>query len=297
MYNLKKKILITLVLFLCVVLVQKKNRENFNSSIEKKKLAFCFMIYDKIANQEIWEKFFQKINSNNYTILIHYKENKDLGIFNKYKLDKCIDTCWGCFSLVKAQMLLMKKALEDKNVTHCIWLSGNCLPMKHFNYIYQNLDPKFSYFNKSPDEQVFPRCDTLVKNHSLNRNIIKKAAMQSIINRKHCELILQNTDFIEKFSGIIAADEIAFISAIYNLKKEKELVLTPNISFDATTYTCWPNMINHKDFDNSKKTGKPYKFSYICPEELKMVNKSKSFFGRKFDDNCGGLEPLLKIVS
>lgn len=295
MYSLKKILLILLVLFLCAVLC-KKTQENFNSG-NQKKLAFCFMIYDKIANQKIWEEFFKNINPNKYTILIHYKENKDLGMFNQYKLDKCIDTCWACFSLVEAQMLLMEKALEDKNVSHCIWLSGNCLPMKHFDYMYQNLNPKFSYFNRAPDKQLYPRCDSLIKEHNLSKNIIKKGSMQSIINRNHCELILQNRDFIQKFSGIFAPDEVAFITTIYNFKKENELVLTPNITFGSPTYTVWTDRINHKDFKASKKTGQPYKYTYICPEELDMIYKSKSFFGRKFSDNCDGLEPLMKIVA
>ena len=57
-----------------------------------KKIAFCFLIYDIINHEELWNIFFKDIDTNLYNIYIHYKNNKQLKYFEKYKLDNCIET-------------------------------------------------------------------------------------------------------------------------------------------------------------------------------------------------------------
>lgn len=297
----KTSIIICVVLFitlilLCYLLVttQISYKETFVSSENPpKKIAFCFMIYDKIANQDIWEQFFKHVDTDKYTIFIHYKEDSDLGWFNNYKISDSVETCWGCYSLVTAQLVLAKHALADSNVSHCIWLSGSCLPMKIFSQVYDYFDHSKSYFNKSPDNQVFPRCNKLVELGTINKAHIKKGAMQSVLNRSHIKLLVDNEPFIkEQFTKIKIPDEIAFITTLYHFGKESELVLTNNQTFGATTYTCWTDMTNHREFPESKKTGQPYNFSYICARELTAIMDSPSLFARKFADGCGGLEPL-----
>ena len=57
-----------------------------------KKISFCFLIYDIINHEELWNIFFQNVDKNKYSIYIHYKCNKELKYFEKYKLNKCIET-------------------------------------------------------------------------------------------------------------------------------------------------------------------------------------------------------------
>ena len=38
-----------------------------------KKIAFCFLIYDTINQEEVWNNFFKGIDPKKYTIYIHYK--------------------------------------------------------------------------------------------------------------------------------------------------------------------------------------------------------------------------------
>ena len=76
-----------------------------------KKIALCFLIYDKINHEQIWYDYLKNIDPNKYNIYIHYKENKPLKYFNEYKLQNCIETRWGGLSIVLAQNLLLKEAL------------------------------------------------------------------------------------------------------------------------------------------------------------------------------------------
>jgi hypothetical protein len=55
-----------------------------------KKLAFCFLIYDEINHEELWNIFFKNIDKNKYNIYIHYKSNKPLIFFDKNKEDNII---------------------------------------------------------------------------------------------------------------------------------------------------------------------------------------------------------------
>ena len=50
------------------------------------KIAFCFLVYDNIVNEELWKIFFDNVNTNKYHIYIHYKVNKPLKYFNRYKI-------------------------------------------------------------------------------------------------------------------------------------------------------------------------------------------------------------------
>jgi hypothetical protein len=67
-----------------------------------KKIAFLFLIYDKINIEELWKYFFNKIDQNKYDIYVHYKIQTPLKYFEKYKLTNCIETKYADVSLVYA---------------------------------------------------------------------------------------------------------------------------------------------------------------------------------------------------
>ena len=60
-----------------------------------KKIAFCFLIYDEIVHEDIWNNFFKKVDKSRYSIYIHYKNNKKLKFFEDNKLKNCIETGYG----------------------------------------------------------------------------------------------------------------------------------------------------------------------------------------------------------
>lgn len=261
-----------------------------NENTHNKKIALCFLIYDKINNEQLWYDWLKNVDTQKYTIYIHYKNNKPLKYFEKYKLKDTIETSWGDISVVLAQILILKKALTDANNMHFIWLSQSCIPLKSFEYTYNYLKLDKSYFNISPDEQVFPRANKCLK--YIKKSKIKKHNMASIINRKHSELFVKNENNIKKwFKDIKNVDEIALLTVIYKNNLENELVLTPNIAAGSIIFAQWSDMSNYKLFSQSNKIN-DYTYKYICPEELDYLLNSNSLFGRKFEDKCGGLDQL-----
>jgi len=297
-----KFIIILLLLGLTALIIIKN--ENLNIPIKdlnppiinsNKKIALCFLIYDKINHEQIWYDYLKNIDPNKYNIYIHYKENKPLKHFEKYKLKNCIETCYGCLSVVLAQNLILKEALKDPLNHHFIWLSGACIPIKSFNYVYNYLDVKKSYYNIGSDKRVFPRA-----NYALNyidKTKIKKANMASIINRKHAELFVNNDNNIKKwFKNIKNVDEHAYISLLYYYNLQNELILTDNIASGAIIFAQWSDMKNYKIFNKSIKEN-DFTYKYICNEELEYLINSDSLFSRKFLPECKGLENLNNMLN
>lgn len=245
-----------------------------------KKIAFCFLIYDIINHEELWNIFFKDIDPNLYNIYIHYKNNKQLKYFEKYKLDNCIPTQYSHISIVHAQNVILKKALQDKDNEHFIFISNSCVPLKNFDHVYNSLNKEYSYFNVCPQMQCFPRCNPSLK--MVNREFIQKSHQWCILNRKHANIMVNNDDYLNWFSyGNLPGDEHCYISKLYYEKLQTEIIATMNTSCDATTFTNWEGM----DYKYPSRRGLQ-NYRNISEDELLYLLNSKCLFGRKFLSEC-----------
>jgi hypothetical protein len=255
------------------------------------KIAFLFLIYDIINHESIWFNFFNGISKNKYSIYIHYKINDNLEFFNNYKINKTIATKYADISIVKAQNLLIKEALKDANNKHFIFLSGSCIPLKSFNYIYNLLDTKHSYFHIAHPDDCFPDCKVALK--YIPKIHINKASQWCILNRPHSELLLRGADdYLLWFKDTYAPDElcyISYLSYVYGNNINNTSTLSNEIistSYEeppemATTFANWEDMkykyVSLRELKNYKS---------ISEEELHHLLRSKSLFGRKFKPSC-----------
>ena len=256
------------------------------------KFAFLFLIYDIINHESIWHRYFEGIGKNRYNIYIHYKAdtNVRLEFFDEYKIDKSkiIDTKYADISIVKAQNILLKEALKDAKNTHFIFLSGSCIPLKSFEYLYHHLDTAYSYFHVADPDDCFPDCEVALQ--YIPKRHIKKASQWSILNRKHGALLVGDDDtqntYLRWFEDTYAPDElcyISYLSFVYNQSLDVEIIAT---SYDsppevATTFANWEDMnytfVSERELKNYKS---------ISEEELEHLLRSKSLFGRKFKPSC-----------
>lgn len=244
-----------------------------------KKIAFCFLIYDVINCEELWNAFFTNVDENKYTIYIHFKYNVPLKYFEKYKINNCIPTDYATTSLVKAQNIVIGNALQDKSNEHFIFLSNSCIPFKNFEYMYTCLDVTKSYFNLMPEESRFPRCNFLL--HFVNKQFIQKASQWCILNRKHSIFMIDRQKHLRVYRRIYASDEVFYITNLFSNNLQNELVLTHNASNDATTFTNWSSG-NYKYLSNNELKN----YSFITKEEIIYLLNSKCLFGRKFLVAC-----------
>ena len=258
------------------------------------KIAFLFLIYDIINHESIWHRYFEGIGKNRYNIYIHYKAdtNVRLEFFDEYKIDKSkiIDTKYADISIVKAQNILLKEALKDAKNTHFIFLSGSCIPLKSFEYLYHHFDTAYSYFHVADPDDCFPDCEVALQ--YIPKRHIKKASQWSILNRKHAALLVgsdssdPSNTYLRWFEDTYAPDElcyISYLSYVYNESLDVEIIAT---SYDsppevATTFANWEDMnytfVSERELKNYKS---------ISEEELEHLLRSKSLFGRKFKPSC-----------
>jgi hypothetical protein len=246
-----------------------------------KKLGFCFLIYDTIVHEGLWNIFFKSVDTNKYGIYIHFKYNKPLKYFEKYKLDNCIETRYCDVSIVHAHNLLFKKAYED-GCDKIISLSQSCIPLKSFDYIYNFLTKDdYGHFNVAPQTQCFPRCNSLLNFY--DKNVIQKSSNWFILNRKICEAMFKDdlNDINKKYGNIYCPEEHYFIITVFINDLQDNIISTPNLANDATTFTNWADM-NYKYVvhDGLKN------YDHITEEELLYLMNSKCLFGRKFKPEC-----------
>ena len=247
-----------------------------------KKIAFCFLIYDKINLEEIWNTFFKNIDKNKYNIYIHYKTNKPLQYFEQNKLQNCIETEYGRVSIVHAHNLMFKKAYDD-GCYKIISLSQACIPFKSFDYIYDFLcKDNMGHFNIAEHSTCFPRCNKLLEFYDKDK--IQKSSNWFILNREICNLVTQKDklDIDKEYGEIIFPEEHYFITCVYSNNHHNQIITTPNLSNDATTFTNWG------DTDYKYKSGGYGLVNYdtIKKEELLYLLNSKCLFGRKFNTEC-----------
>jgi hypothetical protein len=232
-----------------------------------KKIAFCFLIYNEIIYENLWYDFLKNSDKNKYNIYIHYKENKKLKHFEKYKLqlEEIIPTKYADISIVYAQNQLYKKAFTDENNYKFIILSQNCIPIKSFDYIYDFLTKDdSSYFNICNPGDFFSNGKEALKYLSYEK--IHKAHKYCILNRTALDIIFKNLNFLNYFEKTYAPDELFYISLLF----DKEKV---NIINKSTTFTNWSSK-GLKNYDN------------ISEKELEDIYSSENLFARKFLNKC-----------
>lgn len=243
------------------------------------KLAFCFLIYDIIHLEVLWYTFFNNISKDKYNIYIHYKINTPLQYFENCKI-KSIDTNYAHISIVKAQNVLLEEAIKDPSNTSFIFLSGNCVPFKSFNYIYNMINKDVSYFNYSYQNWCFPRCNKTL--NFIDKKYIQKASQWCILNRKHVNVLLENREYLEWFNyDETVPDEHCYITYLFYKGLTNELLVTMNESNCASTFTNWEG--NKYKYPSDRGLKNYFKVSF---EEIMYLVNSPCFFGRKFYITC-----------
>lgn len=263
---------------------QLHNHYNSLINMKKTKIAFCFLIYDTIYHEELWNVFFKNIDTCKYAIYIHYKHNVTLQYFEKYKLTNCIETNYANVSLIHAHNILLKKAYDD-GCDKMINLSQSCIPLKSFDHVYDFLTKdNFGHFNVTPKSQCFPRCNNLLQYYE--KDIIQKSSEWFILNREICSVIINyDTNTInQEYSNIYSPEEHYYITLIFKNNLQNQIIMTDNSPINATTFTNWEGMdYMYPSMDGLKN------YNSILKEELIYILNSKSLFGRKFNKECQNL--------
>jgi hypothetical protein len=163
-------------------------------------------------------------------------------------------------------------------------VSQACIPFKSFDYIYDFLcKDDYGHFNISQKTQCFPRCNKLLNYY--NKDIIQKSSEWFILNRNICKLvIMQDKLKINKeYGNIYAPEEHFFITEVFYNNLKHEIIMTPNLPNNATTFTNWADPHSRYKYKSNKGLKN---YNSIHKEEILHLLNSKCLFGRKFNVTC-----------
>ncbi len=267
-------LVILILLILILILISNKKTQHFNNT--SKKIAFLFLIKDKINKEYLWNNFLKNVDKNKYNIYIHYKNDETLNYFDKYKINKIVPTKWGDISLVIAQKILLEEAMKDESNYKFIYVSDSCIPIKSFDYIYKFLTKdNNSYFNT----------EIIKKN-------IHKTFQWFILNRENANIINNDTTEINKYNNTHAPDEKYFLTLLRQNNANNIIINKDTDKY--TTYANWGNklinLIKTDDFQNNYKTFNskkqflkfPYNYTELDNKELYyLINQTDCLFLRK----------------
>lgn len=255
------------------------------------KIAFLFLIYDRINLEKAWLDFFNSADPNKYTIAIHPKSLKDVKLspfFQRFVIPEHVETSYAHISLVKAQNLLLSSALRDPLNMKMILLSGACIPVKSFDTIYSLLTrDNLSYINLFViQDSAIGRCETV--RPFIHRKHFKKQSQWCILNRHHATILTTRLEYLSWFKDVFAPDEHCYITFLSHLGEISNLKLISMAeATDTTTFTLWKSEPQNYPFKSSKDQIKePHTYSSISLDELRYLIQSKCLFARKFNPDC-----------
>ena len=240
------------------------------------KLGFCFLIYKGLSQQALWHDFFYKANPSKFGIYCHSKYPKktdNCKFLKNYLIDDHIKTSWGSPSLVEATINLFKSAIDD-GCDYVILLSGSCIPIHSFNFIYNKLSANKSILNfddGTRQESYFEKKETLrrfnksklIDGFCDKTNFIKSEQWLGLTKR-HVDLL--DKKHLKYFKDIFASDE-HYIPTL--LAKKNEL---QNCHNQAITYTDWENNLDWRH---------PVKFKRITDNIISDSRSTGALFLRK----------------
>ena len=93
-----------------------------------KKIALCFLVYDRIKHENNWNKFLEGYEDC-WTLYSHIKtpNSRTSDLLRKNKV-KTVKTEWCGEGLVWAFVNMLKEALKNKHNEFFQLLSGDCIP-------------------------------------------------------------------------------------------------------------------------------------------------------------------------
>ncbi|XP_059624414.1 glycosyltransferase BC10-like isoform X2 [Cornus florida] len=159
------------------------------------KIAFLFLARRNLPLDFLWGNFFQNADVANFSVHIHsepgfmFDETTTRSpFFYNRQLSNSIKVAWGESSMIQAERLLLRAALEDPANRRFVLLSDSCVPLYNFSYIYDYLmaSPRSfvdSFLDKKED-RYNPEMSPVIP---LNK--WRKGSQWVTLVRRHAEVI------------------------------------------------------------------------------------------------------------
>ena len=295
-------VIIGLFLVLCIYIYY-NNQEHFenenikNNNGENSKIAFLFLTYTNLKRPDIWNKFFDDKNSNKFTIYNHAKEPEQVTdiLLKDRHIPEHINTGWGQFNLVEANILMIKNALEDPLNKKFILVSDSCIPIVSFDTFYNEIMKDSNTIITIHNNINLDRYDKIINPNFPKEEFIKHSGSGLVLNVKHAKLLVSVLDnYKNNWKDVFCADE-HYIGNILRVL-DTDFIINNNNNNIKTTFDIWRKdklNINNICNNNNNETICIYNNMYLQSPALinnirnKMIDElrdKKFLLMRKVDD-------------
>ncbi|KAK9117223.1 hypothetical protein Sjap_016170 [Stephania japonica] len=166
--------------------------------VQKPKIACLFIARNRLPLDAVWDAFFKGDKERRFSIYIHSRPgflfNKRTTIsafFYGRQISDSIQVDWGEASMIQAEHLLLKNALNDTNNERFVFLSDSCVPLYNFSFIYD-------YIMSTSTSFVDSFADTKEGRYNPKMHPVvpvdhwRKGSQWVVLTRKHAEVVVND---------------------------------------------------------------------------------------------------------
>lgn len=241
------------------------------------KLAFLFLTVGPLYHQHLWQDFLEG-NGDRCSLYVHSKNAlSESDLLYSYRIQRTVPTSWT--NTMRAQIELLKEALKDPANEKFIFISESTIPLASFDTVYARLfaTPQSMFvYQKNPYLKKHPSAFDKLRNlKPILAHKQYKNPQWVVLNRKHAQLMVQDTYYISIISKCNCDNEhypSTFLAGHGLLSEVKQ---------QSTTFAYW---------SPSPAAAHPYVFvDFNKKEDFFWLTKAISqgyLFLRKVDKNC-----------
>ncbi|CAI0456148.1 unnamed protein product [Linum tenue] len=215
-YKWRRKVFAMVLLGFCLcslVLMQTQNSQimalsaRFRHEQQEQlppKIAFLFIARNRLPLEVVWDVFF-KGEESRFSVFVHSRPGflfNEATTRSEYFLDRqlndSIQVDWGGASMIEAERILLRHALEDPSNKRFVFLSDSCIPLYNFSYTYDYIMSTSTSFVDSfadtKEGRYNPKMDPVIPVDNW-----RKGSQWVVLTRKHAEVVVQDSTVFPAF--------------------------------------------------------------------------------------------------
>lgn len=190
------------------------------------KIAFLFLTIDDIHFPHIWNKYFESVDKDKYSIYIHPKNPLNANWHNERIISELHPTEWG--KITKAYIALLSAAFTDEDNQRFITISESCVPIRTFDALYAAIFHDNMSWIKQMKISKYDYSERLKiisdeTGHVSNRRFMKHYARFCLIRNHVSILLFKCQQELEYFHSMHVGDEF-FLSVLIPYVDQSEWI-------------------------------------------------------------------------
>ncbi|XP_062151416.1 glycosyltransferase BC10 [Alnus glutinosa] len=206
-YKWRRKLFAVLLLGFCfgtTVFMMQSQYSRIMTMVQRPKIAFLFIARNRLPLDMVWDAFFQG-GENKFSILVHSRPRfllnkattRSVYFFNR-QVNDSVQVDWGEASMIQAERILLKHALEDPFNERFVFLSDSCIPLYNFSYTYDYIMSTSRSFVDSfadtKEGRYNPKMAPVIPVHNW-----RKGSQWVVLTRKHAEVVVEDNTVFPMF--------------------------------------------------------------------------------------------------